>query len=109
MAHTKAMGIGAMLVLLFVSIAILPMIVRYVSNMEPHFVSGFQDMVVKDVPSQASSSKMWRKPDADTDYLCRSPDDNGKPCKEGTFCDGTTQGCIDTYVGGPVPSVGYFS
>ena len=108
MAHTKAMGIGAMLVLLFVSIAILPMIVRYVSRMEPHFVSGFQDMV-RDVPSQASSSKSWRKTDANTDYMCRSPNDSGTPCPEGTFCDGTTQSCIKTYVGGEVPSVGYFS
>ena len=108
MAHTKAMGIGAMLVLLFVSIAILPMIVSYVSRMEPHFVSGFQDMV-KDVPSQASSSKMWRKTDADTDYLCRSPNDSGIPCKEGTFCDGTTQSCIKTFIGGTEDPKGYFS
>ena len=65
---------------------------------------------VSDIPAIGSASKLptWR-PDPNTNYLCRSPNENGQPCPEGMFCDGTTQSCIPNYVGGSVPSVGYFS
>jgi hypothetical protein len=122
MARSKSMGIGAMFVLLVVVIVLLPMVVRYIGNMEAHFaISGFQDMAnqlgpstadggVADIPAIGSTSKLptWR-PDPNTDYLCRSPNENGQPCPEGYFCDGTTQACIPTYVGGPVPTTGYYS
>jgi hypothetical protein len=122
MARSKAMGIGAMFVLLVVAVILLPMIVKYIGGMEPHFaVSGFQDISnssgpsstengVAGVPAIGSASKLptWR-PDPNTDYLCRSPNEDGQPCPEGYFCDGTTQACIPTYVGGPVPSTGYYS
>ena len=115
------MGLGAMLVLLVVSVVILPKIVQYLNGVETHYmISGFQDMQqngvlqrddeVAGVPAIGSASKLptWR-PDSNTDYLCRSPNESGSPCPEGTFCDGTTQSCIPMYVGGPVPSEGYFS
>ena len=117
MARTKSMGIGAMFVLLVVAVIVLPMIVKYVRSMEPHYaISGFQDLGpsedggVAEIPAIGSASKLptWR-PDANTDYLCRSPNEDGTPCPEGYFCDGTTQACIPTYVGGPVPSTGYYS
>lgn len=125
MARSKAMGLGAMFVLLVVAVIVLPMIVRYIGGMEAHFaISGFQDMApqgtttgpssadggVAGVPAIGSASKLptWR-PDANTDYLCRSPNEDGQPCPEGYFCDGTTQACIPTYVGGPVPATGYYS
>lgn len=122
MARSKSMGIGAMFVLLVVAVIVLPMIVSYVGRMEAHFaISGFQDMApistapssdgqVAGIPAIGSASKLptWR-PDANTDYLCRSPNEDGQPCPEGYFCDGTTQACIPTYVGGPVPSTGYYS
>jgi hypothetical protein len=118
MARSKSMGIGAMFVLLVISVIVLPMIVKYVRSMEPHYaISGFQDLGpsstdggVAGIPAIGSASKLptWR-PDANTDYLCRSPNEDGQPCPEGYFCDGTTQACIPTYVGGPVPSTGYYS
>lgn len=122
MARSKSMGIGAMFVLLVVAVVVLPMIVSYVGRMDTHFaISGFQDMApissgpssdgqVAGIPAIGSASKLptWR-PDANTDYLCRSPNEDGQPCPEGYFCDGTTQACIPTYVGGPVPSTGYYS
>ena len=125
MARSKAMGLGAMFVLLVVAVVVLPMIVRYVGSMEAHFaISGFQDIApqgtttgpsnadggVAGIPAIGSTSKLptWR-PDANTDYLCRSPNEDGQPCPEGYFCDGTTQACIPTYVGGPVPATGYYS
>lgn len=121
MARSRAMGIGAMFVLLVVVIAVLPLVTRFLGRMETHFVvSGFQDLQasgpssadggVADIPAIGSASKLptWR-PDANTDYLCRSPNEDGNPCPEGYFCDGTTQACIPTFVGGPVPSTGYYS
>jgi hypothetical protein len=127
MARSKSMGLGAMLVLLVLAVVLLPMVVRYVNRMENHYIiSGFQNMngnkmngpdeensnddSVQDIPAIGSASKLptWR-PDPNTDYLCRSPNENGQPCPEGMFCDGTTQSCVPNYVGGPVPSLGYFS
>jgi hypothetical protein len=121
MARSKSMGIGAMFVLLVVAVVLLPMVVRYISTFEPHFaISGFQDVAsngpssadggVAGIPAIGSASKLpsWR-PDPNTNYLCRSPNEDGQPCPEGYFCDGTTQACIPTYVGGPVPTTGYYS
>jgi hypothetical protein len=125
MVRSKSMGIGSMFVLLVAAVVVLPMIVRYVNRMEAHYIiSGFQnqnknqsmdsesenDSSVTGVPAigRASQLPTWR-PDPNTDYLCRSPNENGQPCPEGTFCDGTTQACIPNFVGGPVPSTGYFS
>ena len=121
MARSKSMGIGAMFVLLVIAVAVLPMIVRYIGKVEAHYViSGFQDLAdagmmnadggVGGVPAIGSASKLpsWR-PDANTNYLCRSPNEDGNPCPEGHFCDGTTQSCIPNYVGGAVPSTGYYS
>jgi hypothetical protein len=117
MPRVKSMGIGAMFVLLVIAVFLLPIVIRYIGNVESHFaISGFQNMgeVVTDgvagIPAIASASKLptWR-PDPNTDYLCRSPNEDGTPCPEGYFCDGTTQSCIPTYVGGAVPSTGYYS
>lgn len=123
MARSKSMGIGAMFVLLVIAVVVLPMVVRYIGRMEMHYaISGFQDIAsqnegpssadggVAGVPAIGSASKLpsWR-PDANTDYLCRSPNEDGTPCPEGYFCDGTSQACIPSFVGGPVPSTGYYS
>jgi hypothetical protein len=122
------MGLGAMLVLLVLAVVLLPMVVRYVNRMETHYmIAGFQNMngnkmngpdedksnddSVQDIPAIGSASKLptWR-PDPNTDYLCRSPNENGQPCPEGTFCDGTTQSCVPTFIGGSLSSIsGYFS
>jgi hypothetical protein len=130
MARSKSMGIGAMFVVLVIAVAILPMIVRYVGILETsHFaIQGFQDIAseanmrqntvdmsssaggeVSNIPSIAGYSTSKWHPDSNTDYLCRSPNESGKPCPEGYFCDGTTQACVATSVGGPVPTTGYFS
>lgn len=115
MARSKAMGLGAMLVFLVAAVVILPMIVRFVGGMEPHFVvSGFQDMQAEQAPSAprpqvpVPALPSWR-PDPATDYVCRSPNGSDQACPEGTFCDGASQSCVPNFVGGDVPSVGYFS
>ena len=113
MARTKPMGLGAMFLLLVVAIVILPMIMHYINNQTTHFaISGFQDMSngASEIPAVASASKLptWR-PDLNTNYICRSPNEDGQPCPEGQFCDGATQSCISTYVGGSVPTTGYYS
>lgn len=121
MPQTKAMGLGAMLVLLVLSVALLPLVIRWLSALEPHFViSGFQDLnaaaqvgetrdQVMSTPSMGSTANLpvWR-PDPNTDYVCRSPG-GGSPCPEGTFCDGATQSCVAQYVGGEVPVEGYYA
>lgn len=122
MAHPKAMGIGAMLVLLVVAVVVLPMIVRYIDRMEPHFViSGFQDLAQAQVNNQVSSGPVrvpaeasnsmanMYHPDPNTNYMCGSPNGNGQSCPEGTFCDGLSQSCVPISVGGAVPDIGYFS
>jgi hypothetical protein len=133
MRHSKGMGLGAMFVLLVIVIALLPMLTRFVDRLTlPHFaIQGFQggpntspsgptpsyssgpssaDGGVAGIPAIGSTSKLptWR-PDPNTDYLCRSPNEDGTPCPEGTFCDGLDQTCKPVFVGGPVPGVGYFS
>jgi hypothetical protein len=132
MRHSKGMGLGAMFVLLVIVIVLLPMFVRFVERMTaPHFaIQGFQggpntspsgpttysggpsteDGGVAGIPAIGSTSKLptWR-PDPNTDYLCRSPNEDGLPCPEGMFCDGSDQRCKPTYVGGPVPSTGYYA
>lgn len=119
MAHSKSMGIGSMFVLLVVAVVLLPMIVRYIDKNEPHFsISGFQDIAkkyahddsVEGVPAIGSSSKLpsWR-PDKNTDYLCRSPNDSGTPCDTGSFCYGPTQSCVPISVEASNEVVGYYS
>jgi len=134
MRHSKSMGLGAMFVLLVIVVALLPVVVRFVERMTyPHFaIQGFQggpnasptqvpsngysggpssaDGGVAGIPAIGATSKLptWR-PDPNTDYLCRSPNEDGTPCPEGTFCDGLDQTCKPVYVGGPVPGMGYFS
>jgi hypothetical protein len=119
------MGLGAMFVFLVVAIILLPMIVNYVGNTEVHYaISGFTNMSeaggpsgpsnadggVSDIPAIGSASKLpsWR-PDPNTNYLCRSPNEDGNPCPEGYFCDGTSQSCIPVFVGNKGPWAGYFS
>ena len=103
MVHPKAMGIGAMFVLLILAVVLLPMIVRYIGDNEPYFaISGFQNMqasnVMYKVPAAAASAELpsW-VPDKNTNYLCRSPNESGTPCEEGWFCDGTTQRCVKQF------------
>ena len=122
MVKTKSMGIGSMFVVLIVAVILLPMLVRYIDRSEPYFsISGFQDVAdmyssnasngVANIPAVGSASKLpsWR-PDSNTDYLCRAPNGGDRPCDEGQFCDGPTQGCINNYVGGPLDDVkGYYS
>jgi hypothetical protein len=108
MKNSKAMGLGAMLLVLVIGVVVLPLIVRFIDKMEPRYVSGFQNMVdgVQNVPSVPPSDKY--RPDANTDYLC-AVDGSGQSCPEGTFCDGPSQSCINNYIGGAVPDTGYFA
>jgi len=109
------MGIGAMFVLLILAVGVLPLIVRMIDRMEPHFIiSGFQDSASVQqahaqqvqVPAGAAASMATTY---HPDSMCRSPNGSGQPCPEGTFCDGVTQSCVPTHVGGSVPDTGYFA
>jgi hypothetical protein len=109
MAHSKAMGIGAMFVLLVVAVILLPMIVRYIDSKERFVVSHFEDMMVQNIPTVPMGSNIGSDKDPNTDYLCRAPNGGSVPCPEGTFCDGSTQKCVQNFVGGEVPTVGYYA
>jgi hypothetical protein len=129
MANTKPMGIVAMLVLLALVVAFLPALIRYIGQVEVQYiVSGFEDMVEEkaqaqhqaqhaqeqhqenasmdhdqafiDVPAAARGSTLAT---GHADPFCR------KACPEGTFCDGHSNSCIPRYVGGNVPSDGYYA
>uniref|UniRef100_A0A6C0KN80 Uncharacterized protein n=1 Tax=viral metagenome TaxID=1070528 RepID=A0A6C0KN80_9ZZZZ len=124
MGRSKPMGIVAMLVVLVVVIVLLPLIVKSLGKYPHYAIAGFANMTgaggpsgpstadggVAGIPAIGSASKLptWR-PDPNTDYLCRSPNEDGNPCPEGYFCDGTTQACIPNYVGNTGPWTGYFS
>ena len=113
MNHSKAMGLGAMVLLLVAAVVLLPIIVRYIDKKEYTYISGFKDldeadMRVQDVPSVMKSDSY--RPDQNTDYMCSSPNGSGESCPEGTFCDGASQQCVQSYVGGDMEQVkGYFS
>ena len=120
------MGIIAMLVLLALVVAFLPALIRYIGKVEAYYiVSGFEDMVKEeekekahaqaqenasmepshdqafiDVPAAARGSSLAT---GHADPFCR------KACPEGSFCDGHSQSCVPNYVGGNVPSDGYFA
>lgn len=106
MVNAKAMGIGSMFIFLILAVVILPMIVRYIGmNEQPFFsISGFTNSActanpqLYKVPEIAATAGLptWR-PDANTNYLCRSPNESGTPCEEGWFCDGTTQRCVKQF------------
>jgi hypothetical protein len=101
MAQSKAMGLGAMLVFLVVAIAVLPMVVRFIDRMEPHYViSAFEDLNVQSVPSIPNGESM-----RDSPFMPATQ--GGDQCPEGSFYDGAQ--CVKTYVGGPVPDTGYFA
>ena len=123
MANTKPMGIVAMLVLLALVVAFLPALIRYIGQVEVQYiVSGFEDMVEEqkaqeqqeqqesafvdhdqafiDVPAAARGNSLAT---GHADPFCR------KACPEGSFCDGHSQSCVPNYVGGNVPSDGYFA
>ena len=125
MANPKAMGIGAMLVFLVLIVAFLPALIRYIGEVEVQYiVSGFEDMVEEkaqaqhqaqeqqesafvnhdqafmDVPSAARGMSLAT---GHADPFCR------KACPEGSFCDGHSDSCVPNYVGGNVPSDGYYA
>ena len=108
MNHSKAMGLGAMLLLLVGAVVLLPIIVRFIDKMEPQYVSGFEDFAVPSIAQNSPSTTSFATPDPNTNFLC-SVDGSGNTCPEGTFCNGCTKSCVKTYRGGPVPDTGYFS
>jgi len=132
MANTKPMGIVAMLVLLALVVAFLPALIRYIGQVEVQYiVSGFEDMVEEkaqaqhqaqhqaqeqqehqesafvdhdqafiDVPAAARGQSLAT---GHADPFCR------KACPEGSFCDNHSKSCVSNYVGGNVPSDGYYA
>jgi len=102
MAHSKAMGLGAMLVFLVVAVAVLPMVIRYIDKMEPHYiVSAFEDMQVQPVSSMPSMNNGAKN----SPFMPAIQ--SGDQCPEGSFYDGNQ--CVKTFVGGAVPDTGYFA
>jgi hypothetical protein len=123
MANTKPMGIVAMLVLLALVVAFLPALIRYIGQVEVHYiVSGFEDMVEEKAHAQQQEQQESASMDHDqafidvpaaargqslatgqADPFCR------KACPEGSFCDNHSKSCVSNYVGGNVPSDGYYA
>lgn len=115
-----------MLVLLVLVVAFLPALIRYIGEVEVQYiVSGFEDMVEEkaqeqaqehqekqesafvdhdqafiDVPSAARGQSLST---GQADPFCR------KACPEGSFCDNHSKSCVSNYVGGTVPSDGYYA
>jgi hypothetical protein len=111
MSRPKAMGIGAMLVLLIVAVVILPIIVRYVNRMEPHFVvSGFQDLAAAaSAQNQGDSIRVPEPVASHSNFVSETPNGSGHSCPEGSFYDKSSNSCVIIYPGGDVPETGYFS
>lgn len=85
------MGFVTMLVLLVAAVALLP----WAISLLVRSVSGFENEAAVPIPSVSNGGNMDMRyvPDANTNYICRSPNGSGVPCPEGEFCDGTTQSC----------------
>ena len=113
MSNSRSMGIGAMLIFLVVVVIVLPMVVKVVGNMETFIDlpadggSGF--MKVPAICNGVGTGLPTWRPDANTNYLCNSPNDDGQPCGEDMFCDGTTQKCVPKQAASSSQYVGYFS
>ena len=115
MVHPKAMGIGAMFVLLILAVVLLPMFVRYIDKNTYHYsISGFQNPASDTIEIPSAVAQSYQSPDyvpdKFTNYLCRSPAGSGyQPCKEGTFCDGTSNSCVNISPKKTNKVVGYYS
>jgi hypothetical protein len=109
MARTKAMGIGAMFLLLVAAVVILPIIVRFVTRMEPHFVvSGFKDLA----DAKEVSSNPVRVPanvSSNSKHVSETMNGSGQPCPEGSFFDKSSNSCMPLYPASATPDVGYYS
>jgi len=123
MARVKSHhGLIGLITILVVAVVVLPWLIRFVMRFT-RSMSGFQDSPVSStgniagggpmsggVPSIPSAPNSQYVPDPNTNYICRSPNGNGIPCPEGTFCDGTTQMCQSKSIPSLINSVvGYFS
>ena len=110
MTRPKAMGIGAMLVLLVVAVVILPIIVRYIGRMEPHFVvSGFQDLAAAAAAKNQGDSIRVPEAASNSGFSSETSNGSGHSCPEGSFYDKSANSCVIIYPGGEVPETGYFS
>ena len=99
----QPMGIVSMIVLLVAAVAVLPWVVR----MLVRSVSGFEDAPA--APQMGVSQGRGYVPDANTDYICSSPDGSSDPCPEGQFCNGATKSCQQKTVPAMGGIDGYFS
>jgi hypothetical protein len=82
MVHPKAMGIGAMFVLLILAVVLLPMIVRYIGKNTYHYsISGFENPASDTIEIPSAVAQSYQSPnyvpDRYTNYLCRSPPNSG--------------------------------
>jgi hypothetical protein len=103
------MGFVTMLVLLVAAVALLP----WAISLLVRSVAGFENAsgpVEAPAPAHMSDAMDMRYvPDANTNYICRSPNGSGMPCPEGEFCDGTTQSCQKISAPSTEQVTGYFS
>lgn len=105
---SKVHGHGLVYFLIvLVVVVIIALLIRPALRM----VSGFEDSPqasVNNLPNVPVQTQYV--PDKNTDYLCRAPNNDGVPCPEGTFCDGTSQSCVrKTIFDMPADLLGYFS
>jgi hypothetical protein len=84
----KRKGDLVALIVIFVAVLVfIPIAIKYLNSLFGNVISGFQNMIVPKVDSQATFG---------SPYLpCRSPDPaTGAVCDEGQFCDGATNTCV---------------
>jgi len=95
--------------LYMLAVLVVVVVVAILLRQSRPIISGFEAaMRVMDVPSVPAQSQFV--PDKNTNYLCRSPNNSGVPCPEGSFCDGPTQSCVrKTIFDMPSDLLGYFS
>ncbi len=107
MARVKPMGTGALVIVFLAVIVAVPIVLHFLRRTS---IAGFEDVTPPAGPARSSNGRLGTNvPDPNTNYLCDSPGNSGIPCPEGQFCDGTTQSCQPKYVGGAVPSTGYYA
>jgi len=96
------------MIAVLVAVVVAAVLLRQSRPIISGFEASMQQASVVNPP--AIPPQMQYVPDKNTDYLCRSPNNSGVPCPEGTFCDGTQQACVrKTIFDMPGDLLGYFA
>lgn len=110
MEPAKLIFIVTTVIGLILAAAILPRIVEFVNQQEPHFViSGFQDMQRAEAADAAPAIPTLQPMDREPSPLSRKAMCGNQVCPEGSFCDDLTQTCTSVYPSSSTPDEGYYA